>query len=725
MNYNSEFEDKLDSINNTAKRYGFKNGVDWARTAEKAGEISSVDYSQYKTIHGLRVGFSHGHACEINISYATLEIAKRFERDILRSRLRKTNNPTKEGPRLPDGTFRAPPFRKEIVLDGASGRKYVFNFEIVKEYQERAYDDGTRFKGVGFTIYVQNSPYNEWCLLHNRESEFHFYHPRNQRPSICWNHLITDFEDANAIMLVWAKRYVKILDPLIDKKKVDYKKVENNKKAHILPSGTFRHQKYKKQEKLLTFHIPQPVYKNILNILGKRKPELGGMLGWKDDEFYIDYFIFDKKAVVGNSEYNPNTSFLNKVINGKWAAEGIYLGGFVHSHPGNSNMLSPADVEYAMRIMEEFEIEFLFMPIVTSSYAFKATFNPYVVFSDGRVQKARIIVDKPYVAYNQINKSIDEDKERLIEEEFDKMSNPTPITISDVKEETLFARINTCLDIDYLNECTVIGVGCGGAKSFYESMARMGVGNFYLIDGDISSLSNVATQNAYLDEVGVKKTDALKRRLLAINAEINVHSYPFMLNDDIDDEFLENEIISKINPAKCVLCAFTDDFYAQARLNNIALKYRIPFICGQHHEFGITSEVIFWYPGITKFSLKEIANSRYQSFKNGYTNVVTSVGSPIFNTTRLNSICEKIAIGLLLYGNSEFNSSYCEFVKKMSKKNLILIRERQLDESHPLFALFKSNKGSFFDDVVWINPKRIEKEIIEAKPFEGDTRKIF
>ena len=257
-------------------------------------------------------------------------------------------------------------------------------------------------------------------------------------------------------------------------------------------------------------------------------------------------------------------------------------------------------------------------------------------------------------------------------------------------------------------------------------MARMGVGNFYLMDGDILSKSNVASQNGCLSEVGEFKPEIIKKKILDINEAANVNCFNFMLSDEITDEQIEAEIISKIDPKKTVICAFTDSFFAQARVSRIALKYRIPFIAGQHHEGGTVSEVVFWYPGVTKYSLREIARTRYEAFENGYVNTVTSVGSPIFNTTRINALCEKIAMGLLLYGQSKTHM-YCSFVEAMCEKNLILIKQAYLPPEHPLYVLFKNNPGSFFDDVVWLDPATIEdlEDVVLEEETVGDTREIF
>ena len=140
-------------------------------------------------------------------------------------------------------------------------------------------------------------------------------------------------------------------------------------------------------------YIKEEIYNKIIKILGKKKPELGGMLGWIDDQDCIDTFVFDQFAKVGDAEYNPNTEYLMKIMNSEWERKGIYLAGFVHSHPRNSNQLSYADVEYAQRIMAAFDMNYIFMPIVTSSYEYKTTFNPYIVTIEGRIEKCCVEIE--------------------------------------------------------------------------------------------------------------------------------------------------------------------------------------------------------------------------------------------------------------------------------------------------------------------------------------------
>ena len=704
MSNNDELLRIMERVNTTAKNYGFVNGKEWAQAAQNKGDISYYTYKDYIECHNLRNMLGHPGSTRINVSDSTISNAHDFLSDIRSSNLRKQRKQVT----LPKGTFRANPYVKEFHWKGYEGRSYDFRFHIVKEHQKRAYDDGTRFEGFGYTIYVKEAPYKNWCLEHNSEYEFHYYAAPINNPSICWNTLIENFSEANAVMYEWASRYTKILDRLLRNKSIDERKLNQaSRRRGILPTGTFR---YKNEQK--TIYIAKSVYDEILNILGKRKPELGGMLGWSDDQDYIDTFVFDAKAKVGNAEYNPNTEYLMSVMDGEWVKEDIYLAGFVHSHPRDCNQLSYADIEYAQRIMKAFDMKYIFMPIITSSFAYKTTFNPYIVTISGKVKRCKIEV------YDDACDNVDIDESSLakIRAGFDKMSKVNPLYEENksvnLDQNSTFARVSSVIDINYMKDCSVIGVGCGGARGFYEDMARMGIGNFYLIDGDISSRSNIASQNGYISEIGKPKVEVVKKRLLDINDACNVEAYNFMLDDSVSDDWFYNNILKNHKPKKTIICAFTDDFFAQARTQKLAKKYNIPYLSAQHHEFGNTSEVIYWYPSVSKYSAEEILRDRYASYANGYKNDVTSVGSPIFNTTRLNALCEKIALGVLLYDKEkESSGNYSNFIKFNPERNLILIRQKDLSFSNStLLGAFVENELLCFDDVAWIDIDELEWE---------------
>ena len=735
--YNKEFIDVMNNINNIAKGYGFKNGIDWACNAKKASKIGYDTYMKYKNCHDLRVQIAHGGASDINISFGTYSNVCDFEGDIKNSRLRNE----KKDVCLPSGTFRGQPYVKTFNRVGADGSNYNFKFSI--RWENNEYDNGKYeglASGTGYFIHIDNAPYLEYAIAHPHE--FHIIYGDVER-YICWSKIIDNFEDANAIMYVWVNRYVEVLDAHKEKKLVNVGEIDMKaNRKNVLPTGTFR------SDKKRTITIKKSVYDEIISILGKKKPELGGMLGYSSDQSVIDSFVFDKDAKVNSVEYTPNTDFLNNVLNNEWASKGIYFAGFVHSHPGDYDVLSKADIEYAYKLIGAFDLDYVFVPIVTSSYAYKTSIKGYCVNYDCTVDQVDISIydgteekqdkDTGKIVWERESDEgikIDLDKIKLIEENFDKMyesylteteNSKINSERKDLSDDDTFARIKTVIDTGYMSKCSIIGIGCGGARSFYESMARMGVGNFYLIDGDKSSRSNIASQNGYISEIGKYKPEVVKNRLLDINESVNVETFNFMLDDCVTDEFIEKNILSKLDKSTTLICAFTDSFLAQARASRIAQKHGIPFLSGQHHAQGDTSELVYWYPNVSKYSLREIAKSRYNEYQKGYKNTVTSVGSPIFNTTRLNALCEKIAVGLLLY-HMYPDDIYCSFLKQMSDKNLILIKQKYLSTDNSLFSLFMNDDNSFFDEVTWINPEDIEDLTnIEFKDSNViDTREIF
>lgn len=685
----------MEEVNSIAKDRQFRNGKEWAKEAKDIGSISYSEYKRFIECHNARCMIGHPGALKIYVTRDIINNARDFLYCISHTNLRKY----RKSPNMPYGGYRACPYVKEFHWKGVGGREYNFRYHIVKEYQKRAYDDGTRFEGYGYTIYVKQAPYKNWCLEHNRQIEFHFYSLPIDNPSICWNRLITNFEDANAIMYEWTIRYCKILDNLFLERKVDDKALNKaTSQKGYMPDGTFRSGKQTK-----TIHISKSVYNEMLKVISKGKTELGGMLGWKDDQDYIDTFVFDYKAKVGECEYNPNVEYLMSVINGEWSKNDIYFGGFVHSHPRGCNMLSQADIEYSQKIMEAFELDYMFMPIITKGANNTILFNPYVVTIGGKVIRCKIDLFEDPVEEVEFS----EEKLQEIRKVFDSMSKSKQANNeqSTLDQNSTFARISSVIDLEYMKDCTIVGIGCGGARGFYEDMARMGVGNFYFIDGDISSKSNIASQHGYISDIGKLKVDVVKNRLLDINDQCNIQSFGMMLDDKVSDEWLYNTIFKNHKKEKTLICAFTDDFFAQARAQEIAIKYSIPYLAAQHHEFGMTSEIIYWYPNVTKNSSKEILRNRYDSYANGFKNNVTSVGSPIYNTTRLNSLCAKIAMGELLYDKEiKEGGSYSSFIKYHSERNLILIRQKALSPlDSQLYDVFINDEMLYFDDVAWID----------------------
>ena len=92
--------------------------------------------------------------------------------------------------------------------------------------------------------------------------------------------------------------------------------------------------------------------------------------------------------------------------------------------------------------------------------------------------------------------------------------------------------------MEKLSNAKVAIFGLGGVGSFVcEGLARIGVGNFVLIDFDKTDESNINRQLiATVDTIGEYKVDLMKERILKINPDANVETYKefYMADCEID-----------------------------------------------------------------------------------------------------------------------------------------------------------------------------------------------
>ena len=90
-----------------------------------------------------------------------------------------------------------------------------------------------------------------------------------------------------------------------------------------------------------------------------------------------------------------------------------------------------------------------------------------------------------------------------------------------------------------LQKARVAVFGIGGVGGYtVEALARCGVGNLDLIDSDTVSISNINRQIlATHSTVGMLKVDAAKARVLDINPECTVRTYPIFYLPETADQF--------------------------------------------------------------------------------------------------------------------------------------------------------------------------------------------
>jgi tRNA A37 threonylcarbamoyladenosine dehydratase len=117
---------------------------------------------------------------------------------------------------------------------------------------------------------------------------------------------------------------------------------------------------------------------------------------------------------------------------------------------------------------------------------------------------------------------------------------------------------------------TIFGIGGVGSHAT-EALARCGVGNLVLIDGDIIRPSNINRQvHATVDTIGMPKVEVMRERLLRINPEINVMVY---------QEFILPENAGRyISPNTCYVVDAVDTVSAKIAIVQISFIKKIPVI---------------------------------------------------------------------------------------------------------------------------------------------------
>ncbi len=234
----------------------------------------------------------------------------------------------------------------------------------------------------------------------------------------------------------------------------------------------------------------------------------------------------------------------------------------------------------------------------------------------------------------------------------------------------------------------VILVGCGGSRSYAENLARSGIRNFVLIDGDAYSPTNLQTQMAYADELGVNKAQAIAECILRICPDARVTVVPKMLDGKVSDgefEYMAGDEL-KTRPHDVLIAACTDNFKANARCSRLALKYGTPFLQAGINQGGYILEIEFFHPAVSHVCPRCMFEKRYKvNLSDNPPPPAVSDGTSVYVTEELNAKKGFISLGLLLYGCEDADRRYSEFLRD----NMLVSRggKRETDRNMLLYTL--------------------------------------
>lgn len=485
--------------------------------------------------------------------------------------------------------------------------------------------------------------------------------------------------------------------------------------ANFLQADNVNHDtNAKENSNLPNLIVSESVIEHIRVTIGRHRAEQGGPLGGNRKSGIITEFHFDNSAHRTGATYSPNAELLNKLFAEEWNPHDINLLGFVHSHPPGFRQPSGGDIVYASEILAAIpELEHLFLPIVmTEPDDSSFSLLPFVALRDGesvKIKRTELVIIS------------DDEVKKVLSDKTDVKENFSEVSITDAKSNgssgkcssKIFQRVENAYDLGHLSDCRIVDFGTGGAADFIENIVRAGVGQIILVDKDTVSESNLATQQTYLRDVGRPKVECIAERLLQINPHVSVTAISRWLDDDFDDTELAMLLAGEIEgrkPKRTLLCGLTDNFYAQARINRLALQFGVPSICAQVYREGRGAEITFTYPGITPACHRCILSSRYRAFlEQNYQNEVTSHGTPIFATARLNAIKGFVALALLHHGTD--HPRWGNLLKRIGCRNLVQLRlDPDFTETLGFDIFDRTFKDAdadrlFFDEAIWLKQK--------------------
>ncbi|NEY21660.1 thiamine biosynthesis protein MoeB [Bacillus ginsengihumi] len=133
----------------------------------------------------------------------------------------------------------------------------------------------------------------------------------------------------------------------------------------------------------------------------------------------------------------------------------------------------------------------------------------------------------------------------------------------------------------------IVGVGALGSVSA-ELLTRAGIGKLTIVDRDYVDVTNLQRQLLY-SEQDVKeklpKAIAAKRRLQAINQDVMIEAH-------VIDAF-DPQLVSILEQGVDVMIDGTDNFETRFYINDLAVKYNIPWIYGSCvSSFGVSFPII-------------------------------------------------------------------------------------------------------------------------------------
>jgi molybdopterin/thiamine biosynthesis adenylyltransferase len=246
-----------------------------------------------------------------------------------------------------------------------------------------------------------------------------------------------------------------------------------------------------------------------------------------------------------------------------------------------------------------------------------------------------------------------------------------------------YSRIEGAVSIELLKKKHILAIGAGGAYSFYDGLARSGIGKLTVLDFDEVEGVNLVRQGYEKADIGKKKVDALGEHLKKVNPNLNykgiTKNFLTMSQQERDELFADVDFFAFL----------TDSFEAQSQGNLIALMHNKPALWAGYYEKSQCAEIVFTIPGVTPSCFRCGVSPRYEAQNNSQQEIKASSNcNTIFHSQLLDSYIGMIVLAIL--HNDTTGYEFSNWFGTYWDRNLIQIKV------HPQYS---HEKGNLFERV--------------------------
>lgn len=141
-------------------------------------------------------------------------------------------------------------------------------------------------------------------------------------------------------------------------------------------------------------------------------------------------------------------------------------------------------------------------------------------------------------------------------------------------ERRFVKNIGTFTESEYmrLQQAKIFIAGCGGSQYIIDALARAGVMNIAVADGDVFEISNLNRQLfSNISNIGRKKVEVACEYVKLINPDINFIAYP---------EYVTNTNVNKLISGYDIVLDCVDNIETRLELQYACNGFQIPLIFG-------------------------------------------------------------------------------------------------------------------------------------------------